>query len=663
MPTQLAVALVLALALPASAAAAPLPVAKQPLKVSTVVRRGNLSLDGVPEVPERLRERMNQYLNVRNAFFADWDDVGEGMLVLTRLGDAMQVHHVARPLGAREQLTFYREPVADVSWVRGSKDRALLVKMDRGGAERYQLYRVDLDQGRTALLTDGKSRVESVRWSARGGLFAYSSNERNGRDVDLYERQARPGAGKRLLEVRGNWAPLDFSPDARQLLALEYLSANETYLHVVERASGKLTALTPRDGKRVARPAALWDKDGTGIYLTSDHAGEFTQLYHFKLASRALTPLSRTIPWNVESLELSPDGRTLVFAVNEAGLSRVYALDTRSRRARRLPLPDGIVLSLGFSRRRPELLGLSLMPTNGPSDAFSFDLRRGKLERWTRSEVGGLDTTRLVTAELIRYPTFDSVDGKPREISAFYYRPRGRGPHPVIISIHGGPEGQFRPTFDPALQYWALELGAAVLGPNVRGSDGYGKSFLLLDNGMKREDSVRDIGALLDWIAKRPELDARRVMVVGGSYGGYMVLASLVHFGKRLRGGVDVVGISNFVTFLQNTQSYRRELRRAEYGDERKPEMRAFLQRISPLTSARRIVSPLLVIQGANDPRVPASESDQLVRAVRAGGQRVWYLLAHDEGHGFRKKPNRDLSSLLTALFLEQHLAARPAAR
>ena len=282
---------------------------------------------------------------------------------------------------------------------------------------------------------------------------------------------------------------------------------------------------------------------------------------------------------------------------------------------------------------------------------FSIDFGTRLLTRWTRSELGGIQANRLVEPELIRYPTFDG-----RTIPAFVYRPSGSGPHPVIVSIHGGPEGQARPTFSATTQYYVNELGAAVIYPNVRGSAGYGKTWLTLDNGRRREDSVRDIGALLDWIAAVPDLNADRVAVTGGSYGGYMVLASLVHYGDRLRAGIERVGISNFVTFLENTQPYRQDLRRVEYGDERDPGMRAFLTSVSPLTRVDEMTTPLLISQGLNDPRVPASESEQIVAALKERDIPVWYVLAKDEGHGFRKKSNRDYLGAVTALFLKRHL-------
>ena len=226
----------------------------------------------------------------------------------------------------------------------------------------------------------------------------------------------------------------------------------------------------------------------------------------------------------------------------------------------------------------------------------------------------------------------------------------------MLISIHGGPESQARMGFAGRTNYLIQELGLVVIQPNVRGSSGYGKTFLTLDNGKLREDSVKDIGALLDWVATQSDLDASRVVVTGGSYGGYMSLAVATHYADRIAGSIDVVGISHFVTFLQNTETYRRDLRRVEYGDERDPDMRAHLERISPLTQAHRIRKPLMVVHGKNDPRVPYTEAEQIVSRVRANGTPVWYLRADNEGHGFARKENADYQFYATVLFLQQVL-------
>ena len=337
--------------------------------------------------------------------------------------------------------------------------------------------------------------------------------------------------------------------------------------------------------------------------------------------------------------------------MNEGGISRLRVLELPHLDLVTLPAtPDGIYFSLRFSADGNRL-GFAVNRASAPTDVYSIDFRDGAITRWTRSEPGGLREESMAEPELVHYPTFDG-----REIPAFVYLPTGAGPHPVLIEIHGGPEGQYRPRFSYTTQFLVNELGLAVVAPNVRGSAGYGKAYLKLDNGYLREDSVRDIGALLDWIATRDDLDAERVVVSGGSYGGYMVLASLVHFGDRLTAGVERVGISNFVTFLENTQGYRRDLRRAEYGDERDPDMREFLERISPLNQVEKIARPMLIAQGLNDPRVPASESEQIVAALRKRDVPVWYVLARDEGHGFRKKVNRDYLTAATALFLQHHL-------
>ena len=305
---------------------------------------------------------------------------------------------------------------------------------------------------------------------------------------------------------------------------------------------------------------------------------------------------------------------------------------------------------------------MTINTSQSPSDTYVLELRNdpleyGKLTRWTSSEVGGLDTSRFASAELIEYPTFDEVDGEPRMIPAWLYKPQGAtGELPVVVSIHGGPEGQARPGFSSTYQMWMDTLGVAVLVPNVRGSAGYGKTYLGLDNGFKREDSVKDIGALLDWIETQPDLDQDRVAVFGGSYGGYMVLASSVHYSDRLRAAVNIVGISNFVTFLENTQDYRRDLRRVEYGDERDPAMRAHLEKISPLNNVNKIDVPMFVVQGENDPRVPVTEADQIVKALRENGKPVWYMNALNEGHGYRRKENRDIYQQATVLFFREHL-------
>jgi dipeptidyl aminopeptidase/acylaminoacyl peptidase len=372
------------------------------------------------------------------------------------------------------------------------------------------------------------------------------------------------------------------------------------------------------------------------------------------LADRRFVPLTGDIPWEVETFDLSPDGATIAYTTNEDGASRLHFIRIDGGAAPPDPdLPAGVITGLKWSHDGT-YVGFGMTSARSPADAFACEAATGTVTRWTHSEAGGLDTSAFIEPEIVRIKSFDGLG-----VSGLLYQPdpaRFPGPRPVLVLIHGGPEGQSRPIFLARNNYFLNELGIALLYPNVRGSTGYGKTFLSLDDGFKREDSVKDIGAFLDFIATRPQLDSRRVGVMGGSYGGYMTLASLIRYGDRLRGGCDIVGISNFLTFLENTADYRREVRRQEYGDEREPKMAEFLREISPTNHAAKITRPLFIVQGKNDPRVPVTEAEQMVRAVRANGTPVWYLMAKDEGHGFRKKPNADFQFLSTVMFFKEHL-------
>ena len=621
---------------------------------------GSLVLEGIPEIPERIAERLRQYADVRSAGLAGWAPGGEGILISTRFGETSQIHRVMEPGGARRQITFFEEPVGGAEPSPNPDVQGFLFTKDAGGSEFYQVFFYDLETGDYRMLTDGESRNGGVRWSSGGERFAYYTTQRNGQDWDLHVMDVtQPDSSRPVLEEGGAWFASDWSPDDSRLLVTRYVSINETLPHLLDLETGALTRFNPHhvpDSVQVAYGGGLFAKDDSGVYFTSDYDSEFRRLRFHNFEADTARVLTEGIDWDVEGFTLSDDGRRLAFTTNEDGISRLHVWETETEEPVELPdLPQGLVYSLAFSPDG-ERLAMTLNTPTSPGDVYVLDLDTKELTRWTYSETGGLPSDQFVEPELVRYETFDEVDGRPRTIPAFFYRPEGEGPFPVLIDIHGGPEGQERPYFSSTTQYYVNELGVAVLAPNVRGSSGYGKSYLLLDNGFNREASVRDIGALLDWIAEQPELDADRVAVYGGSYGGYMVLASMAHYDDRLRAGIDIVGISNFVTFLENTQDYRRDLRRAEYGDERDPEMREFLQSISPTTNAEQITKPLFVAQGLNDPRVPASESEQMVEEIRDNGGTVWYFLAKDEGHGFRKKSNRDVFNQVAALFLETHL-------
>ncbi len=624
---------------------------------------GNLVMEDVPPIPDEVVERLNRYQNVRSASFSDWVEDGDGIYITTRFADVSQIHRVDRPGGARRQLTFYKEPVGGLKRQPGGS--RLLYAQDAGGSEFSQLFLFDPADGSATMLTDGESRNSAMQWDRDGRRIAYQSTRRNGESNDVWLMDPRePDAARLLLESPDGtwWGPIEFSDSGSKILVLNYVSIADSRVHLLDLDTESHTALAGGElGGGTNWPVGFGSGDG-GFWLITDRGGEFNQLAWQPLEAGAeIEIVTGEIPWDVSEATLSHDRRRLAFTVNENGLSRIYLLDTASHEYRMVDtVPTGTAFGLTFSPDDTRL-GMTLNTPQTPSDAFvltlgdePLDYRR--LTRWTDSEVGGLDTSTFQLPELIEYPSFDEVDGSARMIPAWIYRPRGDGPFPVVVSIHGGPEGQSRPLFSSTYQMWLKTLGVAVVLPNVRGSAGYGKTYLSLDNGMRREDSVRDIGALLDWIAKQPDLDASRIAVFGGSYGGYMVLASSVHFGDKLKAAVDVVGISNFVTFLENTQDYRRDLRRAEYGDERDPRMRAHLQKISPLNNVEKIEIPMLIVQGENDPRVPVTESAQMVAALRAQGNEVWYMNALNEGHGYRKKENRDVYQQAVVMFLRRHL-------
>jgi dipeptidyl aminopeptidase/acylaminoacyl peptidase len=579
------------------------------------------------------------------------------MLISTRFANSNQVHRVASPAGARYQLTFFNEPVGNALY-EPKKGNYFLFTKDVGGNEFGQIFRQDMSTGESTLLTDGgRSQNGGWAWNNKKNLICYGSTRRNGADRDLWIMDPTDPKSDRLaVQVSGGgWSVQDWAPDDATLLIMESLSVNKTNLYLVDVATGKRTPLTDPT-KDVAYGGAQFSLDGKSVYLTTDELGEFQQLAILSLADKKTTLLSEDIPFDVESFELSHDGTKMVFSVNQRGMSQVFVMDTTTKAKRQVPnLPVG-VLSLGPWNAKDTEFAVTISTAQSSSDVFSIDANSLALTRWTESEMGGLVPSDLRNAELVEWKSFDG-----KAISGFLYQPPKRfaGKRPVIINIHGGPEGQSRPVFLGRNNYFLNELGCAILFPNVRGSVGYGKSFVKLDNGLLRLDSVKDIGSLLDWIAESPDLDANRVMITGGSYGGYMTLACAVEYNHRIACSLDVVGISHFGTFLKNTESYRRDLRRVEYGDERDPELAAFFEKMAPLNNSGKISKPLFVVQGGNDPRVPLSEAEQMVARVKSNKSPVWYLMASDEGHGFRKKNNADFQFYATVLFIEQYLLGK----
>jgi dipeptidyl aminopeptidase/acylaminoacyl peptidase len=615
--------------------------------------RGSLTFENIPQAPPELAEKVTGYLNARQATPLGWSPQGQ-LLIATRFADVDQLCLVEQPGGARRQLTFLHEPIVEAAFSPDPARSAYVFLKDSGGNENTQLYYQRMGEPAAKMLSDGKSLNGAPVWSNSGHEVAFFSTARDGRSYDIDIVDPESGSLPRLtLAADGSgaaWSVLDWSPDDSKLLVLKEVSAAEGYLYVVDLSSAQKREVEPTPAK-VGIAGAKFSRDGQGVYLISDRDGEFARLHYVSLFTNDKTVISGQIPWDVESLAISRDGHYLAYASNEGGIGKLLDLRTHQDLIPpRLPQP-GIISSLSFDADGKRLV-FGFASANQPRDAYVLDVAANRLEPWTRSEAGPVDTSKFVVPRLAEFPTFDRVDGKSRQVPVYVYEPASSGAHPVLISLHGGPESQFRPGFDPWIQYVVNELGFAVIAPNVRGSSGYGKTYMALDNGMLREDAVKDVGAMLVWISLQKEFDAKHIVVSGGSYGGYLSLATLVNYGDRLRGGVDVSGIADFVTFLTNTAPYRQNLRRAEYGDERDLDMRGFLRRISPLTNADRITRPLLVVHGKNDPRVPLSEAEQIVNKLRAKGGEVWYLVAADEGHGYRKKPNREAYYETFAQFL-----------
>ncbi|MGB7158494.1 MAG: S9 family peptidase [Tepidisphaeraceae bacterium] len=616
----------------------------------------NLVIAGIPPIPAAVAERVGRYTEFRSAVPLSWHPARREMLISTRFADTAQVHRVKMPLGARTQLTFFKEPVGNASYQPTHGDY-FVYGIDAGGNEFTQLYRFDCATGDSTLLTDGKSKNARGPWSRDGKRIAYTSTRRNGADTDLYAIDPADQLTDRLIaEVKGGgWAPMDWSADGATLLVIEYLSVNESYLWLVDVKTGAKTEFTPRGAgpEKVAYGRGVFSRDGKGIHVTTDRGSQFRRLAYVDLATKEHTYLTENIPWDVEEFDLSDDGKTIALVTNEDGVARMHLLDTASKELRAIPdIPMGVIDGVEWHKNNRDV-AFVLSSARSATDAYALDAATGRIERWTESETGGLNAANFALPQLVRWTSFDG-----KTISGFLYTPPAKftGKRPVIVYIHGGPEGQSRPAFLGRYNYFLNELGVAVIFPNVRGSSGYGKEFLTLDNGMKREDSVKDIGALLDWIKAQPELDAERIMVTGGSYGGYMTFAVATTYNDRIRAALPVVGISNIVTFLERTESYRRDLRRVEYGDERDPAMREYLTRTAPLNNAQKITKPLFIVQGKNDPRVPYTEAEQMVETVRKNGSPVWFLMARDEGHGFAKKRNADYQFYATVMFVQEFL-------
>ncbi len=645
-----------------------------PAPPPTLAPNAQLIAQGIPAVPMQLVQDVAKYTEFRGHRFADWHPTLREMVIVHRPagGNTAQLFRITTPMGTQEQLTQSADPITTATY-EPREGKYVMFERSTGGSEADQLYRFDLSTKQEALITDPIERHSIQGWLHKGSQLLVASlpldkTAQGGTRAKVTTTfrlldPMNPQAARKVAELDGGgWYVGGISSDDKQVTLTRYVSATESQVWLMELATGKARQLLPAPGskEKATYLASEFMPGNAGLYVLSDRAGEFRELNAYRLSNRRLTRMSSHIPWDVQSVAVSEDGSTLAAKVNVDGREELRLFSGKTLKEVPAPkLPSGGLEGLSFHRKTGEL-AFSLDTAQSPSQLHTLAFNgpaASMLVQWTRAYAPpGVDVASFTEQSIVRWKSFDG-----RSISGLLSTPPARfsGKRPVIVAIHGGPESQATMGFMGRSSYYVNELGIAVIEPNVRGSSGYGKSFLSLDDGMKREDAVKDIGALLDWIATQPQLDASKVVVTGGSYGGYMSLAVATHYADRIAGAIDIVGISNFVTFLEKTESYRRDLRRAEYGDERDPKMREFLEKISPLTSASKISKPLFVVQGRNDPRVPYTEAEQIVAKARANGTAVWYLRAENEGHGFYRKENSDYQFYATILFLQQTLGLR----
>ncbi len=625
-----------------------------------IVAPASLIIDGVPPIPGDLAAQLAPYGDFRPHAMLSWHPTRREMLVRRRLNATNQVHLLAQPGATPVALTDFPDAVPFGLFEPARGDYFLFSRAESGN-EVFRIFREDIASKTVTPISPEGERASSLAFSRKADRIVYSTQpvdrnnpDRSARTIVHVANPLKPATDRVIARLDGGgWSGFRFSEDGRRLVFIEYMSATQSHIWVMDVATGKKRRVTPVSKEPVYYAETRFSKDGKALFTISDRGSEFRRLAYLPLDGGAEKVLSGQHHYDVDDYDISFDANRLAFITNENGSDVLRFVDTTTlKEMSRPPLMQGVIGGLQWRPKSSEV-AFHMSAARSAGDVFSYNLATNELTRWTNGNNPQLNTSEFVEPRLIKWRSFDE-----REITGFQYQPPAKftGKRPVIVNIHGGPEAQARPGFIGRNNYFVSELGVAMIYPNVRGSEGFGKTFLKLDNGMNREDSVKDIGALLDWIAQQPDLDASRVMITGGSYGGYMTFASSVHFADRIASSVSVVGISNFVTFLERTESYRRDLRRVEYGDERDPAMRAFLESISPLKSVDKITKPLFVVAGLNDPRVPYTEAEQIVATLKKQGTPVWFLMARDEGHGFAKKPNADYQFYATVEFAKQTL-------
>ena len=598
-----------------------------------------------------------RYLNVRSASAPSFSHDGKRLSFLTNITGVAEVWSVPIDIHAKtpawpDQITFRSERVSGASY--SPVDDVLLVSADVGGNERDQLYLLSADGANfTALTSQPETIYRFGGWSPDGSRIIYSANERDSHYFDIYERHIESGETKQLYQQDGTNHAFGYSLDGHYVLMSRSYSNVSNQLFMLDTLICEARALTPeiKDG-HATYTMPHWSANMEGLYLLSNSGRQFLSLAWLDLATAEMIYL-RDDQCDADALALTRDGTRMALVFNEDGYSRLLLFDVSQGWDARVEmcvpeLPKGIY-GVAWSKDGKRLAIEVYSATDAP-DIWIWDVQEEKLWRATRSSLGGIPQETFVEPSLVHYTTFDG-----RQIPAFLYLPHAREPLslPVVIHVHGGPEGQSRPEFDPVVQY-LVAREYAVLKPNVRGSTGYGYEYQSLDDVRLRMDSVADLQHAVFWLCDSGIADPKRIAVMGGSYGGFMVLSAITTYPDLWAAAVDIVGIANFVTFLENTGPWRRKLREAEYGS--LEQDREFLEQISPIHQVDRITSPLFVVHGANDPRVPVGEAEQIVAALRERNVPIEYMRFEDEGHGLVKRSNRLIAYPAIARFLDAYL-------
>ena len=608
---------------------------------------------GVPPIPSSLPREVAPYTGIYGLPMAGWD-FERSQILLKGLSSVTWISRVSSPGAAPQTSPIYIQSNGIYDVYFQPQGKYLSYTRDADGNEKFQLYLYDIGSGKSTILSDGKSRNTEPVWSNAGDKIVYSSTPAgdagvNLRLIDPFD----PKSDHLIAKSSGNYLKAyDWSPDDKEIVFCDFTSNTAATLWLLDVATGKRALLSPSVDHPELYDYPQFTKDGSGVYVVTDHDSGMRRVAHIELASRKIIYVPSNPKWDIDEFQLAPDGKNLAFITNEDGIARLHVYDIAANKERSAPdLPTGIISDLKWNKNSKDL-AFNVKSSRTPNDVYSVNVETGRVDLWAKSVTNEVDTNHFAIPELVHWTTFDN-----QTISGFLYRPpsKFKGKRPVIIDIHGGPEDQYRPGFGYEDNYFVNELGLAKIYPNVRGSSGYGKTFLALDNDLRREGAVKDIGALLDWIKTQPTLDADHVLVEGASYGGYLALSVAYVYPDRISGAISESGMTDLASFVEHTEGWRRDIQRAEFGDERDPKMKEFLARIAPLNNAQKIKKPLLIIHGQNDPRVPVDDIRRLITATK-GRIPVWYILAKDEGHGFIQQSNRDYRTYAKILFVKEFL-------